>query len=290
VKRDFAVLVYSDGERVITSTPPKADRGARRMHGEAVEWSVDLIRGTYTAKRAAPTERDLAREQQMRDKYGAVPLQEEHALFEEAGSGYSYLHAAETRDPAFITLTRTEAEIGWSQCGTAITSLLRLDSFLPYCYANPLTALGTSWQTTACFPSSPASASASLNGQVGGAYINWDFGDNDKATFAYQTVSVSANSGGYGTGWVSQSQSGEFSWLLHGRDFAGTVYTRPSSCDRGPTGGGGPGDGDGDPGGDPGGGSGPTCVNVYDGVSGDYLGECCGYTTIQIVECAAGYL
>ncbi|HET7433501.1 MAG TPA: hypothetical protein VFN10_02175 [Thermoanaerobaculia bacterium] len=32
-----------------------------------------------------------------------------------------------------------------------------------------------------------------------------------------------------------------------------------------------------------------TCVGVYDGLTDNYLGTCCG-TTDEIVSCAAGYL
>jgi hypothetical protein len=297
VKKDFAVLVYADGHRVITSAPLKGQRGTPRVAGEAVDWSVDLEHGTYTAKRAAPTARDLVREQQMRDKYTAQQGRVQTDDYD-TGAGYSYLHAGETHDPVGITLTRTEAEIAWSECGTTVTGLMRLDAFEPSCWANAHSILDTSWANTACFPSSPADTGASLYGQVGGAYINWDFLDNDKPTFAYETVYVGASPGGHGWGWVSQAQSGEASGFLSGHEYAGTVYSRPSSCDRGPTGGGGSGDDPGSgPGDDPGDGSGPggsgsgqTCVGVYDGVSGDYLGQCCGSTTVEIVECAAGYL
>jgi|GEM_PF-4905901 len=64
----------------------------------------------------------------------------------------------------------------------------------------------------------------------------------------------------------------------------------PEGCegdDGGATGGGG---GGGSEGGSSGGTSSETCVDVFDGETGGYLGECCGETTTEIVECAAGYL
>ncbi|HET7433504.1 MAG TPA: hypothetical protein VFN10_02195 [Thermoanaerobaculia bacterium] len=71
-------------------------------------------------------------------------------------------------------------------------------------------------------------------------------------------------------------------------------FTGPR-CGSIPSGGGtgsGPNPGDpSDPGDGGGTGGGSTyCVEVYDGLTDNYLGSCCGTTTDEIVSCAAGYL
>lgn len=61
-------------------------------------------------------------------------------------------------------------------------------------------------------------------------------------------------------------------------------------CTGGGGGGGSGGGGDPGGGGGSGGGATETCVDVFDGISGEQLGTCCGTTTAEIVSCAEGYL
>ena len=305
MKKDFKVLEFSDGSRAVVAGS-KPDVAAPRLYGQPFMWSVDLDRGLYTVKKTALNERDLdlvrrVRERNAREE-SAARLRRQSETFDdggESGTGYSYMHAAETWElGAFFgaaPLTRTEAEIDWSQCGTQLTHL-QLDGFLPNCWANADTFVHTHWSTTGCTPYEPPDTGYQLSGSIEGSYINWNFMDSSQATYAFQAVHVIANSGGDAYGWVYQYQYGEFSSILVGREFPGSVYTRPSSCySSGGGGGGGGGDdgggGSGDPGGggDSGGGGG-ACVPVYDGSNGDYLGDCCGATTDEIISCAEGYL
>lgn len=305
----FLVLALDDGSRGIVSQPLRPQAESSATSGQSVMWTIDLSRGTYTLRETEPSERDLAFVEEVRRRWGAVPGDRDvHAEWEdwgeEAEAGYAYMHAAETWEPAayigFAPLNRTEVEIAWSECGTTFPRLY-LDGFLPRCWANPSTlGIGlTSWSTLSCQPDHPGSSSEwGLSGGVAGTYINWDWNDPNEPTFSYHDVSINAEFGGDGWGWVYQQEWGENARLLSGKEFAGTVWPRLASCKYrgGGSGGGGgdPGDpsdpGDpGDPGG-PGGGSTWNCVPVSDGETGEYLGDCCGFTAEQIIDCAAEYL
>lgn len=300
---NFFATEMSDGSRAVTMRLPQRSVGSPALYGKPFRWSVDLEAGTYTTTWDALNERDLQFVDRIRKRYG---LESETRPRVQTNSeptvGWVYSHAAETWEPGayvgFAGLTRTEAELAWSECsnGTMFN-----DGFYPSCWSNASTFAATTWFTNSCLPRHPASSSEwSLDGSVTGYYSNYDFWDDDKWTYSTERVSLSAYSGGWADGYVSHILSGEWASLLSGRDFPGPLLTRPSSCPyRYPTsggggsGGGGTGDdGSGDGGtGDGGtGGSDPwTCVDVEDGTTGDYLGTCCGYTTEAILDCAAGY-
>ena len=297
VKRNFAVLVWSDGQQSLVERPGPRDGSPRA--DRAIAWSVDLRKGTYTTKLVPLSERDRAQSERARERAGAQAALRRSSLSDDFGNnGYSYSFATETWEPGayfgFQGLTRTEAEIDWSECGYAVY----LDDFLPSCWANSQTFAYTTWYTRSCTANRPVGSSTNLlSGDVTGAYINWDFGDDNQATYVTERVHIDAYGGGYAYGWSNRTKAGEFNWLLSGQDFEGMVLTRPSRCSSpgGNNGGGGgsgpnPGDDNGGPNGDGTIGGGETCVEVDNGVTGELLGYCCGTTTTQIVDCAATYL
>jgi hypothetical protein len=276
VPRTYAIVQYANGREALVSH-------ARYHVGEAppalaVEFHVDMERGTYF------TRRTLDREPVSDSFPRAVP---------HSGTAYGVEHRVETWEPARYffpveVLTRTIARLGWSVCGTEIDATPRYVTHANSCWANPNTFLPgslTSWHTSGCLPIMNDHGSW-LYTSTRGSYWNSDFPSIPKYTYATDTASVSAYGHRYDT-WMIHEDSGGFASFISGHDMT-LLFPVTDNCPTPPPGGGGGDDDDGDDGGS--GGGGETCVPVYDGVSGDYLGQCCGETTLEIVECAEGYL
>lgn len=313
VRQNLVVVTRPDGSRQVISRP-RHSLGSPNLQGRPVQWTVDLQRGTYTAKWSEPTERDLEFAARARQRYEKEDQSRNQGdRFEprsenQPTTGWYHTYATETLEPGayvgFAGLTRTEAELSWSQCSNG---KLFTDGYFTNCWSNASTFVNTTWYKFGCLPYEPPSESDfQLSGSVTGYYGNADFWDDSQWTYSTETVRVFAHSGGRGSGNSSHSFSGEFSLLLSGRDIPGTTRTRYGSCPNRyptppPTGGGSGGgdegdgdDGDGDDGDDGDGdgddGGGWDCAEVYDGESGKYLGDCCGYDIYEILDCAVQYL
>lgn len=202
VKRDFFVLVLEDGRRVVTNQARRLSSADPRATETSIEWTVDLLRGTYTAKETEPNERDrrfVARSKRRHPEARDLGASPDKSA---ANAGYYYLHAAETWEPGaylgFAGLTRTEVELAWSEC---TNGRLYTDGFTPRCWANPYTFVATTWFNDQCQSSSPQpSAEWLLNGSVSGSYHNYDFWDDDEATYSKEKVTVEAHNGGWAMG------------------------------------------------------------------------------------------
>lgn len=250
-----------------------------------VEFRIDAERGTYWARPIpSPRGQDLTSASQALE----TDL--------EQNQGYYFRYYVETWEPArhFIpvaVLNRTSMEVEWSECFDEYGFYdIQLDTVWEDCWANPQTFVYTTWYNNLCqaYGGSPWA-------WVDAHYYNYDFGFDFLRTDVDLTLNSIIEGQGYINAWFSFFPSGEAASFLTGvegpEDWGYTFDRCPAPP---PTSGGGCCTGGGDDGGDGGdggstGGS-ETCVPVYDGETDEYLGDCCGETTSEIVSCAEGFL
>jgi hypothetical protein len=278
VQRPYRVLTWDDGsETLVFSRSFKMGKGQSLPQGESIAFEIDLPHGTYR------TTLESAHE-------GKTKKPRSLEFSDSSGTGYSMSYGVETWEPARYVipvdpLTRTLVNMDWSDCPN---DTLVLNSASPSCWANSNTFVGTVWFMDACSGWSStykwgASASAAGN------YHNDNFllGLLGR-TSVYAEADAYVEIGGFTSGAYIHLATGKVSGLLSGHEVWGVPMANYPNCPSGGGGGGGGGGSDGGGGGSGGGGWG--CAPVYDGVSGDYLGDCCGYTAQDIVDCAMAYL
>lgn len=302
VKQPTVALYWSDGRRQVR-THPTAAPSVRQM--TSLEWSVDLDRGTYANHFTQPSAEMLnaaaAMQQRHPQPVKALDIGCDYMLEgcdDPSGPvlfGYDTILDVEACDPpAAYNLVRcqnrTSLITSVSQCNTYT---FEMEIFDGRCWADPQTFLNTHWFTDFCYTTPPPErVGGYLVGSVLGHYHNYDFGLNSRRTDVevQETVIVSANV------WPPHpiaypSKSGEGSALLGFRShfWQNRVLSLCQYAGGGSSGGGTP----------PSGGSGPApggggnadwgCATVYDGLTHETLGVCCG-TVEMIIECAISYL
>jgi len=306
VIRDFLVVETSDGQKSVRSAPREADVAARPAD-RAYTWTVDLKRGTYSTRRSELTAADRAMRERARGRVaGAAGRRfdvgaecEEFQTSDDwipcngdnSGTGWRYAIAHETWQPNSVygssAATRTELNVDWKSCH----GRLELESFSGQCY----TPAFNTWRYVSCGRQPPYPTSFGiLDATVIGNYQNYTLGDPAVATNVSEQVEFEGSvDGGWGTS--SFLVYGEMAGFLTGRQYESGPHPYYAYCDSYGGGGGGGGGGSTPGGGDGGGGGGGTgggsyCVPVYDGESGEKLGDCCGTSNTEIVNCAKQYI
>jgi uncharacterized membrane protein YgcG len=292
------IVEWSDGRREIVRSLPEALNPTDEV--QAISWTYDLGKGTYTSKRVQPSQQALERAAARRRQRGQgrfrIAAQDEAGLMKR-----SFLYSVETWEPGAHlgaqSLNRTEMEMAWSECSDGWS--MQLDRFDGRCRANPDTFVNTTWYVDSCYKAPPSSRAGAFFASVNGEYHNDDFGFDSLPT----SVSVQINA--YVTRGLTPSVShtyqnwGEGTLLIHDVSEYWPEAWPGSNCAGTTTGGGGsePGGGDGGGGdGGTGGGGGDggddddiTCLLVTDGSTGELLGICCGDTTESLINCAGQY-
>ena len=283
---DVFVIELENGGRTLAMEPGKGFKAE-----QAFDWTVDLERGTYTTKIAKPNAADLALRERLRDdgntggrRFRAASQCSEYDTGddwipcddEERAQGWRYILAHETRYQHPIqgplSASRTEAELHWKACNGTLQS----DFFGKSC-------LGFSpWFQNLCVSYEPGSGST-LDAEVLANYVNTSLWDPSRETGITERVRFQAHLGGATPQVHASVMYGEVGGWFTGHTFI-TEGQYQAYCSG--TGGGGANTSSG--------GlvtySERYCVPVYEGQTGLYLGDCCGYHNHEIINCAKGYL
>ena len=293
VIRDFFVLELEGGGRKVTTAPRKHIGAPRKPVEQAFEWEVDLERATYTTRIVSPNAADIAMRERIRGKeerggrrFRAAAECSEYDTGDDwipcedetRAQGWKYTVGLETRYPtswgAYVTATRTEAELHWKACDGG----LEKDFFDGFCSAY------SPWRYDRCGKMPPYQRGF-MDAKVVGMYNNYSLWNPAIETVIYDEVTLEA---GHGAAWGTADfvYYGEAPARILGYQYESPVYGYQAYCSG--TGGGGAGDS----------GSGGSfveypetyCVPVYNGENGAKLGDCCGTNNTQIINCAKSYL
>lgn len=208
----FKAFYLADGS-VTISGKGRARAGAPV---QGFDFEVDLASGTYTTRRLSrseiqerePLQKMLGENRQID---GRTPKKITAAISPGTWSGRVRV---QTKDPAFIVLTETTAQLTWT---VAANGNVSWNSYSDGCWAANPSSLGTHWSITACNSGGPwyPSATRVCNDHTG-SYINWDFGDDNQSTTASQWAWLCGrNDAIYDYNW-SHNDGGEFATLIYG--------------------------------------------------------------------------
>ncbi|MCB1037184.1 MAG: hypothetical protein KDD47_25370 [Acidobacteria bacterium] len=206
----------------------------------------------------------------------------------DTASGHWLQAVIETMDPIAIALTRTTVSVAWADCPIEPEFLYGGGS----CWAANPSILGTHWFVQSCYPG--PDDGLLLSKDISATYFNDDFLSNSLRTWVDVFARLHGGSVSSPVLDVFHTASGEAASFLSYRVYFNSGF-ETGTCSAGNPGGNGGNDDDGTNGGGdsnppPGGGGGTTtCLPVYNDDTGEYLGECCGETTLEIVECALGF-
>jgi hypothetical protein len=317
VIESHTLLQWSDGSRtLVTKSEPKAPR---RLTSDT---DIDLQRGTYKTMIRPPADgagSDSPEGASERFRTGSDSTFNRMKFWYEAKNEtwepiklltalLNYL-GLNPGIPDYEPVTRTISRIQYTACpgGT-----IKLNETIPVCQPYVETFIGTHWFQDLCLPIRQSNA---FYGElyVSGNYHNDDFPGilalvqlplgvanpfqffPTTTTGVFDTVDVWTDSDGivgqvythdvtgpYGV-LLSQHRSEDFG-ALPGGDCGFLALPFP------PAGGGGSGS-EPPPDSPDGPSGGPTvCVSVHDGLSGEYLGDCCGGSVEEIIDCATNML
>ncbi len=176
---------------------------------------VDTKKGTYKTMKLPLTE-------EKRRELSSLPTPDElqHMLqttlsdFTALASSYSAEVRLDTKDLPQALIARTTNLLNWAVNTNGTVS--PLSSSGHRCQPQNPTFFGTHWYTQYCTRTGPtlSNSNTQVAQIVDAQYYNYDFMDNDKATYAWHWSRISAyNTGNFGYQW-DHAHSGEFSGLL----------------------------------------------------------------------------
>jgi hypothetical protein len=281
-------LSWSDGTESFSMHSKKPDVAARADARWATEFTIDAAAGTFTAKRVPATDtgggRFRAQSSAVTDIICDDPYNGCTSDDPYGGTTTGYFKSVLAQDDHSATILT----LGVTPCRGDLSGYERVDNSDRECLS--WSSGGYRWDVAGC-----SSTALQLLGQIS----NGVYSEVSALYQAFSTV--------YGAGGITNCVI-----VMHsdGYGHIGPAYVSlpvpyrvtegpfsAPSCGRVSSGGGGSGGGPSDPGGsgggDGGGGGGggdETCVDVFEAISEEYLGTCCGTTTEEIVNCAIGYL
>jgi hypothetical protein len=225
--------VYESGRIVVNgSVDLYANKGDFAVH-----ISVDATNGTYTAVPYSPEElkqvnlrhnleRTSAATKKAQELKSAGKYDSAQAQAQQAGN-YGIFLTLLTEDPPQIDLAETTTHIRWQDDGTNVTATYAYPTF----WANPSTPLFTTWYVYAfgAAMSTPLnSPSTYTHAYANGIYINYDWADDDIATWVEHVIEFDfypmLPTGQVGTHDFSFQELGEHAELLHTNDLVVDFY------------------------------------------------------------------
>lgn len=177
------------------------------------DYALDLHKGTYTTRLLRPEqigEREPLTGATGFNRTGGKPGEPELKV---SPGNWQGRVRVQTKDPAFIVLTETTAQVSWS---VAANGTVTWTSYSDGCWAANPSALGTHWYNSSCsLGAAYYNSNRACNANTG-SYYNYDFVDPNAGTFVTDSDWLCGrNDAIFDYNW-SHSDSGEGALLIYG--------------------------------------------------------------------------